>query len=178
MAGPTLDLYDASAAQTNLTRRYAYAPRGQRAIGDALRNGYTTTMIGAMSSQGPVAAMVIDGAADQAVFMAYVRTVLAPQLRPGDVVIMDNLAAQHSPAIGQLITSAGAEIMFLPPYSPDLNPMEKMWSKVKAVLRTRQARGPSALRRAVAQALASVAPNDAAAWFRSCGYELSLTELL
>jgi transposase len=161
---------DESAAQTNLTRRYADAPRGQRAIGYAPRNWHTTTMLGAMSSQGPVATMVIDGAADRAVFTAYVRTVLVPQLRPGDVVIMDHLAAHHGPEVAALITKAGAEPAFLPPYSPDLNPIEKMWSKIKTILRTKQARSKIALQRAIAKALAAVTPADAAAWFRCCGY--------
>lgn len=153
-----------------MTRRYAYAPRGQRAVGYAPRNWHTTTMIGAMSCQGPVAAMVIDGAVDRQVFTAYVRQVLVPQLQLGDIVIMDNLSAHHGPEVANLLAAAGAATVFLPPYSPDLNPIEKMWSKVKAVLRTVQARGPLALRRAIATALESVTSTDATAWFRSCGY--------
>jgi transposase len=113
--------------------------------------------------ESPMATMVIEGATDRIVFTTYVREVLLPQLRPGDVVILDNRSAHHGPAVAALIAGAQAELWFLPPDSPDLNPIEKMWSKLKALLRTVQARGTVALRRAIAKALNAITPHDAAA---------------
>lgn len=114
--------------------------------------------------------MTIEGATDTEVFRAYVRSVLCPTLRPGDVVIMDNLSPHKSELTLSLITQVGARILFLPAYSPDLNPIEKMWSKVKACLRSAEARTQPALIQAIAAALASVTPQNAMNWFTSCGY--------
>jgi transposase len=116
--------------------------------------------------------MTIEGAADTEVFQAYVRQVLRPTLRPGDIVIMDNLSPHKSELALALLTQADVEILFLPAYSPDLNPIEKMWSKVKACLRSAEARTQSALIQAIALALASVTRQDAINWFASCGYSL------
>ena len=155
-----------------MTRRYAYAPGGTRAVGYAPRNWHATTMIGAMTAAGPLAGMVIDGATDRAVFTAFIRAVLVPQLKPGDLVIMDNLSAHKHPQIEQLLKDAGAAALFLPPYSPDLNPIEKMWSKIKTLLRQYQARSKKTLLTAIAKAWKTVTAKDAAAWCRSCGYLL------
>ena len=114
--------------------------------------------------------MTIDGATDTEVFAAYIRCVLCPQLRLGDVVIMDNLSPHKSAPTLALIQAAGAEVLFLPAYSPDLNPIEKMWSKIKACLRTAEARTPSALLEAIAAALRKVTRQDAMNWFACCGY--------
>ena len=127
-------------------------------------------MICAMRLDGSTACMTIDGATDTEVFRAYVRKVLCPTLRPGDVVIMDNLGAHKSPETLALIAQAGAHVLFLPPYSPDLNPIEKMWSKVKEALRSSEARTQEALLTAIAAALDHVTARDAANWFVSCGY--------
>jgi len=127
-------------------------------------------MIGALRLDGSVACMTIEGATDTEVFRAYVRSVLCPTLRPGDVVVMDNLSPHKSELTLSLITQAGARILFLPAYSPDLNPIEKMWSKVKACLRSAEARTSPALIQAIAAALASITPQDAMNWFASCGY--------
>ena len=127
-------------------------------------------MIGALRLDGSVACMTIEGATDAEVFRAYVRRVLCPTLRPGDVVVMDNLSPHKSELTLSLITEAGARILCLPPYSPDLNPIEKMWSKVKACLRSAEARSQPALIRAIAAALANVTPQEAMNWFASCGY--------
>jgi transposase len=110
------------------------------------------------------------GATDTAVFRAYFREVLCPTLRPGDLVIMDNLAPHNSDPTLALITQAGAEVLFLPASSPDLNPIEKMWSKVQSCLRTVEARTPAELLRASAAALAKVTPKDALHWCASGGY--------
>ena len=114
--------------------------------------------------------MTIEGATNTAVFHAYVREILVPALRPGDIVIMDNLGAHKNERTLSLIHQARAEVRFLPPYSPDLNPIEMMWSKVKALLRKAQARTHPDLLAAVASALHAVTPQDALGWFTSCGY--------
>ena len=127
-------------------------------------------MISSIRLDGTTACMTIPGATDTEVFRAYVRVVLCPTLRPGDLVIMDNLAPHKSDPTLALITQAGAQVLFLPAYSPDFNPIEKMWSKVKASLRTAEARTPEELLPASAAALAKVTPQDALHWFASCGY--------
>ena len=114
--------------------------------------------------------MTIDGATDTEVFQAYVRSVLCPTLRPGDVVIMDNLSPHKSQITHSWMAQAGAQVLFLPAYSPDLNPIEKMWSKVKTGLRTAEARTQPALVEAIAAALKRVTRQDAINWFASCGY--------
>lgn len=114
--------------------------------------------------------MTIEGAADTEVFQAYVRCVLGPTLRPGDVVIMDNLSPHKSEPTLSLIRRAGAQILFLPAYSPDLNPIEKMWSKVKNYLRSAEARTEAALMGAITAALQSITRQDAMNWFACCGY--------
>jgi len=127
-------------------------------------------MIGSLRLDGSTACMTIEGATDTEVFRAYVRQVLCPTLRPGEVVIMDNLSPHKSDPTLSLITQAGAQILFLPAYSPDLNPIEKMWSKIKAFLRAAEARTQEALVQAIAAALQLVTPRDALNWFASCGY--------
>jgi transposase len=127
-------------------------------------------MISSMRLDGSTACMTIEGATDAEVFRAYVRHVLCPTLRKGDVVIMDNLSPHKSEPTLCLIAQAGAEVLFLPAYSPEFNPIEKMWSKIKACLRSAQARTQPALIKALALALASVTPQDARNWFASCGY--------
>jgi transposase len=127
-------------------------------------------MICSIRLEGSTACMTIEGATDAEVFRAYVRRVLCPTLRKGDVVIMDNLSPHQSELTLSLIEQAGAEVLFLPAYSPDLNPIEKMWSKIKACLRSAEARTQPALIEAIALALASVTRQDAMNWFASCGY--------
>jgi transposase len=116
--------------------------------------------------------MAIEGATDTEVFQTYVRQVLCPTLRPGDIVVMDNLSPHKNVGTSRLIEQVGAQILFLPAYSPDLNPIEKMWSKVKACLRRIEARTPSALVEAIASALQSITLQDAINWFASCGYSI------
>ena len=165
---------DESGAKTNMTRLRGRAPRGQR-VYDVAPHGHwcSTTMISSVRYDGSTACLVIEGATDADVFEAYVRQVLVPTLRAGDCVIMDNLAPHKTPAVQALITAAGATIRWLPAYSPDLNPIEKMWSKVKEFLRSAKARSSDALQAAIAQALESITPNDAAHWFASCGYTIT-----
>jgi len=129
-------------------------------------------MIGALRWEGPGACVSIEGATDADVFAAYVRDALCPTLRPGDVVIMDNLSPHKDAQVLALIAQAGAEVRFLPAYSPDLNPIEPMWSKVKASLRTAEARTQPTLLGAIAASLETVTSHDARNWFAHCGYSI------
>jgi transposase len=135
-------------------------------------------MIGALRLEGANARATIRGATDTEVFQAYIRDGLCPTLRPGDVVIMDNLSPHKNEPTLALIAQAGAEVRFLPAYSPDLNPIEKMWSKVKTSLRTAEARTEPDLQQAIGAALASVTRQDAMGWFASCGYSFILIALV
>lgn len=132
-------------------------------------------MIAALRSDGATAPMVIDGATDAAVFRAYVKHVLVPTLRQGDIVVLDNLSSHKAAEVEEMIKAAGAALWFLPPYSPDLNPIEKMWSKVKEVLRSLKARCTEELYQAVREGLEKVTPQDAIGWFESCGYRYEKT---
>ena len=127
-------------------------------------------MMSSLRLDGTTACMALDGTTDTESFRAYVEAVLVPALRPGDTVVMDNLSPHKSDPTLSLILQAGAFVLFLPAYSPDLNPIEKMWSKVKSLLRTAEARTPADLITAIGQALARVTPQDALGWFASCGY--------
>jgi transposase len=129
-------------------------------------------MISSVRLDGTTACMTIEGATDTAVFQAYVRAVLTPSLRRGDIVVMDNLGAHKNAQTVALIEQAGATVRFLPAYSPDLNPIEMMWSKVKALLRKAEARTADQLLRAIAQALRQVTPQEVAHWFAACGYSI------
>jgi transposase len=129
-------------------------------------------MISSVRLDGTSACMTIEGATDTEVFQAYVRAVLIPSLRSGDIVVMDNLGAHKNSRTLELITQAGAEVRFLPAYSPDLNPIEMMWSKVKALLRKAEARTHSDLPLAIAEALRCVTAQDALGWFAACGYSV------
>ena len=162
---------DESGAKTNLTRLCGRAPKGQRVPGSIPYGRWqTTTMMASLRLDGRTECMTLEGATDTESFRAYVETVLAPTLQPGDIVVMDNLSPHKSdPTLG-LIAAAGAAVIFLPAYSPDLNPIEKMWSKIKAFLRAAEARTPSDLVKAIGLALAQVTAQDALGWFVSCGY--------
>lgn len=162
---------DESGAKTNLTRLRGRAPRGERANGSCPAGHWQTiTMISSIRLDGSTAGVAREGTTDPETFRAYVRAVLVPTLRPGDLVVMDNLSPHKSDQTLALIVNAGAEVLFLPAYSPDLNPIEKMWSKVKGLLRAMEARTPAELIAAIGQALAQVTPQDALGWFTSCGY--------
>jgi transposase len=127
-------------------------------------------MIGSIRLDGTTACMTLEGATDTEAFRAYIAEVLCPTLRPGDIVVMDNLAPHKSAPTLALLSAAGAEVLFLPAYSPDLNPIEKMWSKIKTLLRSAEARTPQDLVAAIGAALRSITPADALGWFTSCGY--------
>jgi transposase len=162
---------DESGAKTNLTRLRGRAQRGKRVYASCPHGHWrTTTMIGALRVEGPGASITIAGPTDTAIFEAYIREALCPTLRRGDVVIMDNLSPHKgAPALAQ-IAQAGAEVRFLPAYSPDLNPIELMWSKVKTGLRTAEARTQPKLLKAIASSFETITGQDARNWFAHCGY--------
>ncbi len=174
----TLDLrrakfIDESGINLAMTRLYGRAPRGERALGSAPQNyGQNVTILGALSCTGLEAVMTIEGATDADVFRAYVREVLCPTLREGDLVIADNLSAHKAAGVQEAIAASGARLLYLPPYSPDLNPIERCWAKIKTFLRAAKARTREALDAAVMHALATVTESDARAWFAHSGYVL------
>jgi transposase len=156
-----------------MTRQWGRAPRGER-IAEATPQGHwkVLTTLGAMSLRGIDAAMTIESATDGDVFATYVEQVLCPKLKLGDVVVMDNLSAHKVAGICELIQARGAQLLYLPPYSPDLNPIEKAWSKFKQFLRGAKARTPETLDQAITEALKTITADNAAAWFRYCGYRI------
>jgi transposase len=162
---------DESGAKTNMTRLYGRAMTGQRAVDDTpFGHWCTTTMISSVRLDGSTACMVVDGATTKDIFEAYIEQILLPTLKAGDIVVLDNLPAHKSQQAGELIGSVGAELHYLPAYSPDLNPIEKMWSKIKAILRKLKARTKDTLIQAIAKALENVTASDVKGWFESCGY--------
>ena len=156
-----------------MTRRYGRAPTGKRVIGSVPQNyGPNVTMLGALGVQGLHAVMTVDGATDADVFRTYVRQVLGPTLAPGDIVVRDNLRAHKAIGVQQALARRGARLLYLPPYSPDLAPIEPCWSKVKTALRQAKARTRGALDTAIAAAKRIVSCADAWGWFKHCGYPL------
>ena len=129
-------------------------------------------MISSIRLDGETACMHLLGAADTAAFLIYIGEVLCPTLMAGDIVIMDNLSVHKSPEVAKLVNAAGATMRFLPAYSPDLNPIEKMWSKIKSVLRSVEARTPQELDEAISLAFSKITAKDAEGWFASCGYSI------
>lgn len=156
-----------------MTRHYGRAPRGQR-VREATPQArwQTLTILAGLSSAGLLAPMTIAEPTDGDIFLAYLEQVLCPQLGPRQVVIMDNLSAHKVAGVRSLIEATGARLVYLPPYSPDFNPIEQAWSKVKQILRSLKARTAEALEAAVAAALAAITPENAIAWFLHCGYGL------
>ena len=162
---------DETGCHIAMTRTHGRAPRGERVVGTVPRNrGVVTTVIGALALDGMRALMTIKGATTGAVFEAFVEHLLVPQLKPGDIVVMDNVGA-HKPAyILKRIRAAQADVLFLPPYSPDLNPIEFCWNKVKSSLKSTGSREQQALDAAIVKAVESITRKDIIRWFRHCGY--------
>jgi len=164
---------DESGFHTSMTRLYARAPRGQRAYGKVPRNrGKNTTLIASMTLQGAMGeSMAIEGATDAEVFEAYVEHFLAPTLKEGQVVVLDGLGAHRTEKVRELVEARrGAQLLFLPSYSPDLNPIEEAFSKIKGIVRKAGARTREALVEAIELALTAVTHEDAAGWFAHAGY--------
>jgi len=168
-----LKFLDEAGSNIAMTRLYGRAAPGERVVDSAPQNyGENITMLATLSLSGISAPMTVAGAVDGVVFRTYVEAVLAPTLAEGDIVIMDNLGAHKVKGIRQLIEARGAKVIYLPPYSPDLNPIEKCWSKIKTYLRAAKARTREALEKALKEALQLVSAKDAIGWFASCGYSL------
>jgi transposase len=158
-----------------MTRLYGRSRKGQR-IHEATPGGHwkILTILGAMGLGGMVASMTVEAATDTDVFLAYLDEVLCPQLRPGDVVVMDNLSSHKVAGVRERLQQRGADVLYLPPYSPDLNPIEKAWAKLKQLLRATKARDPKELDQAITEALPRITPLNATAWFRLCNYRVQL----
>jgi transposase len=165
---------DESGPNLSLTPRYGCAPRGQRVVGSVPRHhGPNVTLVAAMSHAGITAAMTMSGAADGEVWTLFVRQILLPSLRPGQIVLCDNLSVHKKLAVRQLIEAVGCQVCFLPPYSPDFSPIEHAFSKLKTPLRQANARTRPALEAAIADGLQTITSRDAQAWFHHCGYTRS-----
>lgn len=164
---------DESGFHTSMTRLRARAPRGKRAYGRVPRNrGKNQTLIASITLEGGMgAALSIEGSTDAAVFEAYVEGFLAPKLEAGQVVVLDRLGAHRTSRVRELIEERRAELVFLPSHSPDLNPIEEAFSKMKNVVRKAGARTREALDGTMGEALGAVTLGDAAGWFSHCGYE-------
>jgi transposase len=170
----SLVFIDECGSNIALTPMYARAPKGERARGKVPRNrGKNTTLIAALSLEGMGAALILEGSANTTAFELYVEQVLAPSLRAGQIVVMDNLQAHKSARVKQAIEEKGCQLLFLPGYSPDLSPIEEAFSKLKTALRRAGARTREALEEAIAQALLTITAQDAQGWFQHCGYLLT-----
>lgn len=162
---------DETWTSTNMTRGYGRAPRGQRCCGSAPYGHWRiTTFVGALRHRGLSAPMVIEEPMDGDVFLAYVEQVLVPTLLPGEIVILDNLGSHKVAGVQPAILGAGATVLFLPPYSPDLNPIENFFAKLKALLRKAARRSTESLWDEIAKLLHSVSSQECMNYFTACGY--------
>ncbi len=154
-----------------MVRHYGWGKDGQRVVDHTpLNTPKSTTILSSIRLDGTMAFTTFLGGTTADRFLTYLKEVLIPTLRPGDIVVMDNLRTHHIQMVGELLHGAGAEVLYLPAYSPDLNPIEKLWSKVKAVLRKLRVRSPDALDAAIRFAFRHVSADDCSAWFRCAGY--------
>jgi transposase len=164
---------DETWAKTNMTRLRGRAPRGERLVAKVPHGHWkTTSLIAALGVEGVRCSTVVDGAINRDLFEGFVEQVLAPELRPGDVVVLDNLSSHKSTHARKLIEERGAALVFLPPYSPDLNPIEMVFAKLKQLLRSLACRTREALWEAMQSVIDKVTASDAANCFRHCGYTL------
>lgn len=162
---------DETGARTDMTRRHAWADIGRRAYGHAPGGHWkTTTFLAGLTTAGLIAPFVLDGPMDRAIFTEYVRQVLLPELRPGDLVILDNLPGHKGEAAAALIQAAGAQLLFLPPYSPDLNPIELVFAKLKELLRKAAKRSRETLWTTIGALLHEFTPQECANYIRHSGY--------
>jgi transposase len=169
---------DESGTHISMDRLRSRAPKGERAYGKVPKNrGKNLTLIASMSLHGMGESMCVEGATDAAAFEVYVEHFLAPSLTEGQVVVMDNLGAHRPRRIRELIEARGAELVFVPSYSPDLNPIEQAFSKIKYILRKLGGRTHEALLEAMEEALSKISAADAAGWFEHCGYQVEVQYL-
>jgi transposase len=167
----SLVFLDETGATTNMVRRHGWAPKGERLV-DASPHGHwrTTTFVAGLRATGIIAPLVLDGPMTGKAFHAYAEQMLAPALQPGDVVVMDNLAPHKVAGVREAIAAAHASILYLPPYSPDLNPIEQMFAKLKTLLRKAAARTREALWTAIGQSLDAFSPTECQNYIVNCGY--------
>jgi transposase len=176
---PGLDLgrlvfFDESGVNTTMARLYGRCPRGVRLVDHAPAGHYSTyTLMSALRLDGVVAPLLLDGPVDGHTFGTYVEEHLAPTLRPGDILVIDNLPAHKGERVSRAVEAAGCTLVYLPPYSPDYSPIENMWSKVKAILRSLAARTLDELLEAIKAALNAITSDDCEGYFRHCGYDTS-----
>ena len=164
---------DETGASTNMVRRTGWGPRGARVVVRAPHGHWkTTTFVAGLRASGIVAPFVLDGPINRVAFETYIARVLAPELRPGDVVVMDNLSSHKGPRVRAMIEAAGASLMYLPPYSPALNPIEMAFAKLKALLRSAAERTVDALWDRIGTLLDVFAPNECARYLIAAGYDL------
>jgi transposase len=169
---------DEMGTNTSLCALYAWAKKGQRAYWSVPRNrGANTTVLSSMSTEGMGASLTVEGTTTSVVFEAYVEQVLAPSLGKGQVVVMDNLSAHKGERIKEMIEERGCELIYLPSYSPDLNPIEEAFSKIKELVRKAEARTKEALIEAIGSALSAVTSEEARNFFEHCGYRMSVQSL-
>lgn len=163
---------DETWAKTNMARTHGRAPRGER-LRAAIPHGHwqTTTFVAGLRNSGMIAPMVLDGPINGELFEAYVEQVLIPDLRPGDIVVMDNLGSHKGAGVRAAINAAGAELLYLPPYSPDFNPIEKAFSKLKAMLRKAATRTVGALWAAIGEIIGTITAAECANYFIAAGYD-------
>ena len=162
---------DETGATTNMARRYGWSPRGDRLV-DTAPHGHwkTTTFLAGLRSTGIIAPLVLDGPMTGEAFLSYVRQFLAPELKPDDVVVMDNLAAHKVAGVAEAVKAAGASILYLPPYSPDLNPIEQVFAKLKALLRKAAVRSRDALWITIGSLLDAFSPAECCNYLENSGY--------
>jgi transposase len=159
-----------------MTPLYSRSLVGERAVGKAPRNqGTNLTVVGAIALDGVRCLMAYEGGTTKQAFLHFVRQALVPSLRRGDIVVMDNLASHYAEGVKEAAEAVGASIMYLPPYSPELNPIEHAWSKLKALLRRIEARTLRALASALSESSSRITASDLVGWFNDCGYEAHLT---
>jgi transposase len=166
---------DECGSHTSLSPIYGYSPRGERLVLEVPRNrGKNTTLLASLTTEGMGECLAVEGATTQVLFEAYVERALAPSLRAGQVVVMDNLSAHKGQRVRELIEEQGCELLYLPPYSPDLNPIEEAFAKIKALLRRAAARTRETLIEALGAAISAVTSEDALRFFEHCGYRRSV----
>lgn len=162
---------DETGTNVTLTPLYSRALVGKRAVGKAPRNHRTNlTVVGAIALDGVRCLMAYEGGTTKAAFLRFTREALVPSLRKGDVVVMDNLSSHYAPGVRESIEAAGCSLLYLPPYSPELNPIEHTWSKLKALLRRAEARTLRTLSAAISISSTEISRSDLAGWYTHCGY--------
>jgi transposase len=167
----SLVFVDEMGTNTSLSPLYGWSRKGERIYCSVPRNrGKNTTLLSSMSMEGMGPSLAVEGATNSQVFQTYVERVLAPTLRRGQVVVMDNLSAHKGERVRELIEGRGCDLLYLPPYSPDYNPIEEAFSKIKALIRKAEARSREALLEAIGTAISALSAEDARGYFEHCGY--------